>query len=68
MATQIFTVAGMTCGHCAQAVAAEVGKLRGVVDVRVDLAAGTVTVISAEPLAVSDVATAVAEAGYEIPS
>ena len=40
----VFSVPGMTCGHCEAAVKGEVGKVTGVVDVAVDL--GTKLVLS----------------------
>jgi len=66
MATQILQVAGMTCDHCVGAVTAEVGRLAGVTSVEVDLATGSVTVTSTQPLPVDEVAAAIAEAGYEL--
>ena len=39
-----FDVPGMSCGHCQQAVEAEVGDVPGVVDVTVDLDAKEVVV------------------------
>jgi copper chaperone len=61
-----YSVTGMTCGHCAQAVTAELTALPGVEDVQVDVASGAVTVTSAAPLADDDVRAAVDEAGYEL--
>jgi len=61
-----YTVTGMTCGHCVQAVTGELTKLPGVQDVQVDLATGAVTVTSEAPLSVDDVRSAVDEAGYEL--
>jgi copper chaperone CopZ len=64
--TQTFPVSGMTCGHCANAVTAELETLAGVSAVTVDLVAGgtsTVTVLSQAPLAQADVAAALQEAG-----
>jgi len=69
MATNTFTVTGMTCGHCVGSVAEEVGKLTGVQNVDVDLVAGgasTVTVTSVGELALDEVRAAVDEAGYEL--
>ena len=63
-ATTTFQVQGMTCGHCERAVAQEVGAVEGVLDVRVDLAAGTVTVTVDRPVDRADIAAAVDEAGY----
>ena len=59
MATATYAIKGMTCDHCVTAVSAELGLLPGVRDVRVDLAAGTATVTSAQPLAVDAVRDAV---------
>jgi copper chaperone len=64
--TSTYTVTGMTCGHCAQAVTGELTALPGVADVRVDLGTGAVTVTSAAPLADEQVRAAVDEAGYEL--
>jgi copper chaperone len=64
--TSTYTVTGMTCAHCVQAVTGELTALPGVEDVRVDLPTGSVTVTSAAPLADDDVRTAVDEAGYEL--
>jgi copper chaperone CopZ len=64
--TQTYTVTGMTCGHCAQAVTTELAALPGVDDVQVDVATGAVAVTSAAPLAEPDVRAAVDEAGYEL--
>jgi copper chaperone CopZ len=64
--TNTYTVTGMTCSHCVQAVTGELSTLPGVEDVRIDLASGAVTVTSAAPLADNDVRAAVDEAGYEL--
>jgi len=64
--TSTYTVTGMTCGHCVQAVTEEVSALPGVADVQVDLASGAVTVTSEAPLADEAVRAAVDEAGYEL--
>ena len=63
--TRSISVTGMSCDHCARAVRAEVGRLAGVADVDVDVAAGRVR-ITAEPLP-DDAALreAIEEAGYE---
>jgi copper chaperone CopZ len=63
---QTYRVSGMTCGHCVQAVTAELDRLPGVREVRVDLATGEVTVASDAELPVEDVRGAVDEAGYEL--
>lgn len=66
LSTQTFVVTGMSCAHCVQAVTAELAKLPGVLDVRVDLASGATTVRSDGELPHDVVAAAVDEAGYEI--
>ena len=59
------TVTGMTCGHCASAVHAEISKLAGITGVDVDVPAGTVR-ITGDPLPGDDLLReAVEEAGYE---
>lgn len=64
--TSIYTVTGMTCSHCVQAVTGEISTLPGVADVRIDLASGAVTVTSDAPLEDQAVRAAVDEAGYEL--
>ena len=66
--TSTYTVTGMTCAHCVQAVTSELSELPGVDAVQVDLASGAVTVTSSAPLAAADVRAAVDEAGYELVS
>lgn len=60
-----YTVTGMTCGHCRQAVEQEVGQVAGVSALDVDLETGAVTV---EGNDVDDraVRAAIREAGYEV--
>lgn len=62
--TTTYTVTGMTCGHCVQAVTDEITSLPGVEDVNVELASGAVTVVSTDALGQDAVAAAVDEAGY----
>jgi copper ion binding protein len=64
--TSTYTVAGMTCGHCVNAVTEEVTRLPGVTDVEVDLASGRLTVTSDAPMHDDAVRGAVDEAGYEL--
>ena len=66
MTTQTYTVIGMTCSHCVNAVGTEIKQLPGVTDVQVDLASGTVTVTSDQAVDGAAVAAAVDEAGYEL--
>jgi copper chaperone CopZ len=63
-----FTVAGMTCGGCANTVARHVSGIAGVTGVQVDVASGAVTVTSHTPLQDADVSAAVEQAGYQLVS
>ena len=65
MAEQIYTVTGMTCGHCVNSVTDEVGKVAGVDSVNVDLDSGQVTV-SGEGYTDDQIRAAVDEAGYAL--
>lgn len=66
MTTTKYLVKGMTCGHCVNAVTAELSSITGVDTVAVDLATGEVTVTSEQPLDETEVRAAVDEAGYEL--
>ena len=66
MTETIYSVTGMTCGHCVQAVQSEVGKVPGVASVVVDLEAGRVTVQSEGQVDPAVVRAAVEEAGFEL--
>ncbi|MCP3818829.1 heavy-metal-associated domain-containing protein [Streptomyces sp. A3M-1-3] len=67
MSETTYTVTGMTCGHCADAITKELSDLPGVRKVDVDVPSGRVTVTSDSPLATEDVRAAVVEAGeYEL--
>lgn len=66
MSTTDYAVRGMTCGHCASAVTEEVSRIPGVTGVRVDVAAGRVSVEADRPVSDDAVAAAVDEAGYEV--
>ncbi len=61
--TATYTVVGMTCGHCVNAVTEEVSAVPGVTDVAVDLDSGGLTVTSETPVDESAVRDAVEEAG-----
>ena len=62
-----YTVTGMACEHCVNAVRTEIGGLDGVDAVDVDLATGAVTV-AGDAFTDESVAAAVDEAGYELAS
>lgn len=65
MDTRSIAVTGMSCDHCANAVRTEIGKLPGVTQVDVDVAAGIVR-IAGDPLpGDTPLREAVEEAGYE---
>ncbi|CNE64228.1 heavy metal transport/detoxification protein [Mycobacterium tuberculosis] len=68
MSTAIYTVTGMTCGHCVSSVTEEVEQIPGVTAVDVDLETGSVTVTSEAPLDDAQVKGAVEEAGYQLQS
>lgn len=64
--TQIFTVTGMTCGHCELSVREEVEELEGVRSAIADRTSGRLTVIGdVDPAAVRQ---AVETAGYAVAS
>ncbi|MDA2806189.1 heavy-metal-associated domain-containing protein [Nocardiopsis suaedae] len=62
----VYSVSGMTCGHCRSAVTEAVGALAGVRSVDVDLEAGTVTVAADGEPDDALIAKAVDDAGYEL--
>jgi copper chaperone CopZ len=64
--TASYTVVGMTCGHCVNAVTEEVSAVPGVTGVDVDLATGGLTVTSDAPVDEAAVRAAVDEAGYSV--
>ncbi|GAA3761248.1 heavy-metal-associated domain-containing protein [Salinactinospora qingdaonensis] len=66
--TTVYTVQGMSCGHCAASVTEEVNQIPGVTDVRVEVATGQVTVTSNGPVDDALVREAVDEAGYKVTS
>lgn len=66
MTEQTYAVEGMTCAHCAGAVSREVRRIEGVSDVRVDVAAGTLTVGATTRVSDDAIAAAVDEAGYTV--
>jgi copper chaperone CopZ len=66
VSTTVWTVQGMTCGHCVAAVTEEVSAIPGVTDVAVDLGTGLVTVQADADPSAEAVAAAVDEAGYTL--
>ena len=64
MEALMYSVPGMTCGHCKASIEAEVGKVAGVSAVLVDLDAKTVTVSgSGDDVAIR---AAIDEAGFDV--
>ena len=68
MNTTTWSVEGMTCQHCVNAVTQEVSAIPGVTAVTVDLESGQVSITSEDSLATDDVAAAIDEAGYVLVS
>ena len=64
--TVVYTVEGMSCGHCVNSVTEEVGEVAGVTDVKVDLEGKKVTVTGEGQVDDSAVRAAIDEAGYEV--
>lgn len=62
--SQKFEVAGMSCGHCVNAVQNAVQTVDPEAQVTVDLATGHVDVVSEQPRA--DLAAAIDNAGYKV--
>ena len=65
MSSTTYTVTGMTCGHCADAVTREVSEVAGVTSVDVSVESGTV-VVHGEGVSDDAVHEAVDEAGYAV--
>jgi copper ion binding protein len=66
MSTTVWTVQGMTCGHCVKAVTEEVSEIPGVTDVVVELESGQVTVTADSDPSTEAMKAAVDEAGYTL--
>lgn len=61
----VYSVPGMTCQHCVNAITSEVGQVPGVQSVVVDLEAKTVTV-DAPSVDDATLRAAIDEAGYAV--
>lgn len=66
MVTTTYTVHGMSCGHCVNSISAAITGLPEVAEATVDLATGTVSVVSTRPLEADAVREAVEDAGYAL--
>ncbi|MFG2819772.1 heavy-metal-associated domain-containing protein [Kitasatospora sp. NPDC048365] len=64
--TAVFTVDGMSCGHCERTVSAGLLTVPGVTEVTADAKSGRVTVASELELDETAVRTAVGEAGFAL--
>jgi copper chaperone CopZ len=64
--TTVYSVAGMTCGHCKATLTKEIGALSGVLSVDVDLSAGQVAVTTSDEPDDALFAKVVDDAGYEL--
>ncbi|MEU9700000.1 heavy-metal-associated domain-containing protein [Streptomyces sp. NPDC047981] len=62
----VYTVSGMTCGHCKTAITTSVSALDGVISVDVDVAGGLVTVTTGGAPDDAAITAAVDDAGYEL--
>ncbi|GAB3158458.1 heavy-metal-associated domain-containing protein [Microbispora hainanensis] len=62
---KVYSVNGMTCGHCVSSVSGEIGKVGGVTGVAVDLPTGAVTV-SGSGFTDEEIRAAVEQAGYQL--
>lgn len=65
MATADYQVTGMSCGHCENALRAEVALIPGVTGIEVSATTGRLTVTADAPVNDAAVLAAVDEAGYE---
>jgi copper chaperone CopZ len=65
MSEAVYTVSGMSCGHCESAITKEVTSLPGVTSVTAVAKTGLLTIASEQPLDDAAVRAAVDEAGYE---
>lgn len=66
MSETVYSVSGMSCGHCESAVTKEVTAIPGVTSVTAVAQTGLLTVGSEGPLDDDAVRAAVDEAGYEL--
>ena len=64
MSTTTYTVTGMSCGHCENAVREEVSGIAGVTGIEVNADTGRLVVTSEQPVDDQAVIDAVDEAGY----
>lgn len=63
--TRDFTVPGMSCQHCVNAVTSEVKQVQGVQYVKIDLNTKRVSVEANEQVSSDQIVAAINEAGYD---
>jgi copper ion binding protein len=61
----VLSVPGISCGHCVSAIEREVGAVKGVAEVDVDLGTKLVTVRGSD-LSEAAITAAIDEAGYDV--
>jgi copper chaperone CopZ len=66
MSEAVYSVSGMSCGHCESAITKEVTAIPGVTSVKAVASTGLLTIDSAQPVDEDVVRAAVDEAGYEL--
>ncbi|MEV6007502.1 heavy-metal-associated domain-containing protein [Streptomyces sp. NPDC051976] len=66
MSEAVYSVSGMSCGHCESAVTKEVTAIPGVTSVKAVAATGLLTIGFERPVDDDAVRAAVDEAGYEL--
>ena len=64
MSQEVFTVQGMTCGHCERAVQTAIKTLDPQAEVRIDRAQNKVEVTTDQPR--EAIAAAISEEGYQV--
>ncbi|MGW4380487.1 heavy-metal-associated domain-containing protein [Kitasatospora sp. NPDC004531] len=64
--TTVFAFNGMSCGHCARTVTAELTALPGITGVTADPQAGRITIESVHPLDDEQIRSAASGAGFTL--
>lgn len=66
MSDVVYSVSGMSCGHCESAISREVSAIPGVTSVTAVASTGLLTIGSDGPVNDETIRAAVDEAGYEL--
>lgn len=64
--TSVYSVPGVSCGHCVKAITEELNKLGGVSAINVDLEAKRVTVDHDSSVSDAELRAGIEEAGFDI--